>query len=150
AAYTYQMAGESRQQPEYFSAAIMGGKNGTKSIWGWNQIGQKTSRDERFRDAFNEARYNIALCRLEFAATRTDKEEKRKLLEIAKGTIRDTQNFESGLGGATWKPQFEKALKQIQKELGQSEEGLLEFERERNAEAAAGAAKDDKNKDEKK
>ncbi|HTQ40074.1 MAG TPA: hypothetical protein VMJ32_13700 [Pirellulales bacterium] len=126
AAYTYQWGGKSN--PDFYVAAILGGRGPSESVWGWNKISQKTARDERFRDAFDEARYNMALCRVEFAATRTSPDEKRKLLELAKGTIRETQRYESTLGGLKWKPQYEKLLREIQKNLDEPVVGLLEFE----------------------
>jgi hypothetical protein len=137
AAYTYQMRGEN-DNPDYFVGAMLGGRGPAESIWGWNQISQKTARDERFRDVFHEARYNMALCRVEFSASRTTPDEKRKLLELAKGTIRETKRYESTMGGAKWKPQYEKLLREIQKNLGEPVVGLLAFDQE---EAERGAAK---------
>ncbi|HZZ29570.1 MAG TPA: hypothetical protein VFE46_16355 [Pirellulales bacterium] len=140
AAYTYQMGGKNNL-PDDYVAAILGGRGPTESIWGWNKIAQKTARDERFRDNFHEARYNMALCRVEFSATRKNDDEKRKLLELAKDTIRETKRFESTLGGSKWQPQYEKLLREIQKDLGEPVVGLLEFE-PKNADTGA---KDTKN-----
>ena len=127
AAYTYQWGGKNGN-PDFYVAAIVGGRGPSASIWGWNKIGQNTSRNEHFRDSFHEARYNMALCRVEFSAMRTKDDEKRKLLELAKDTIRDTKRFEATMGGTKWKPLYEKLLREIQKDLDEPVIGLQEFE----------------------
>jgi cellulose synthase operon protein C len=142
AAYTYQLHGQS--DPDYYVGAILGGRGPAQIIWGWNQIAQKTARNEHFRDVFHEARYNMALCRVEFSATRTNPEEKRKLLELAKGTIRETERYESTLGGEKWKPQYEKLLREIQTDLNQPVVGLMEFQQKEAEQAASESAKDQK------
>jgi cellulose synthase operon protein C len=143
AAYAYQMRGEN-ENPDYFVGAMLGGRGPAESIWGWNQISQKTARDERFRDVFHEARYNMALCRVEFAASRTNADEKQKLLELANGTIRETKRYEGTMGGAKWKPQYEKLLREIQKDLGEPVVGLLEFDQQEAERGAAQSASDKK------
>jgi len=144
AAYTYQMRGEN-ENPDYFVGAMLGGRGPAEIIWGWNQIAQKTARDERFRDRFHESRYNMALCRVEFAGTRNTPEEKRKLLELAKGTIRETNRYEGTMGGAKWKPQYEKLLREIQKDLGEPVVGLLVFEQQEAEQGAASQGGEKKN-----
>jgi hypothetical protein len=141
AAYTYQMRGEN-DNPDYFVGAMLGGRGPAQSIWGWSQIAQRAARDKKFVDVFHEARYNMALCRVEFSATRKDPEEKKKLLELAKKTIRETKQFEGTMGGAKWKPQYDKLLREIQKGLGDSVSGLTAFDQE-EAEKNAAKAKDD-------
>jgi hypothetical protein len=144
AAYTYQLRGEN-ENPDYFVGAMLGGRGPAEVIWGWNQIAQKTARDEKFRDKFHEARYNMALCRVEFAATRNTPEEKKKLLELAKGTIRETNRYEATMGGAKWKPQYEKLLREIQKDLGEPVVGLLVFEQQEAEKGAASQGGEKKN-----
>lgn len=144
AAYTYQMRGEN-ESPDYFVGAMLGGRGPAESIWGWSQIAQRAARDKRFLDVFHEARYNMALCRVEFSATRKDPEEKKKLLELAKGTIRETKRFEGTMGGEKWKPQYEKLLREIQKGLGEPVVGLLAFDQQEAEKNAAKAASDQKN-----
>ncbi len=112
---------------DYFVGAMFGGKGPAESIWGWNQIAQKTARDERFRDVFHEARYNMAVCRVEFGATQKNAADKQKLLNLAKETIRKTKEYEATMGGAKWKPMYEKELRDIQKQLGEPVVGLIEF-----------------------
>ncbi len=143
AAYTYQMRGEN-ESPDYFVGAMFGGKGPAESIWGWNQIAQKTARDEHFRDVFHEARYNMTLCRVEFAATQKNAADKQKLLKLAKDTIRKTKEYEGTMGGAKWKPQYEKELRDIQKQLGEPVVGLIEFDQEKAERSATQAVSDKK------
>ena len=70
AAYTYQAWGQ--RDPDYFLLAIRGGHEverkprGTVNlIWGWAGIARKVQFVDAYQDLFDEARYNLALCRLE-------------------------------------------------------------------------------------
>jgi cellulose synthase operon protein C len=128
AARTYQMRG-AVDQAEYYIAAIQGGKGDTAPIWGWGKLANQTSKDAKFRDTFHEARYNIALCRQLHALSRPDSDsKKKKLLELAKDSIRETQQFESTMGGEKWKPKYDALLRELQKALDQPAVGLYEFE----------------------
>jgi cellulose synthase operon protein C len=128
AARTYQMRG-AVNQAEYYIAAIQGGKGDTAPIWGWGKLANQTSKDPKFRDTFHEARYNIALCRQLHALSRPDSDsKKKKLLELAKDSIRETQQFESTMGGEKWKPKYDALLRELQKSLDQPAVGLYEFE----------------------
>jgi hypothetical protein len=143
AAYTYQMRGEN-DNPDYFVGAMFGGKGPAESIWGWNQIAQKTARDKRFSDVFHEARYNMAVCRVEFADRQKNAADKQKLLELAKETIRKTKEYEATMGGSKWKPQYEKILRDIQKQLGEPVVGLIEFDQQKAEQSATQAVSDKK------
>ena len=137
AARTYQMRG-AVDQPEYYIAAIQGGKGDTAAIWGWGKLANRTSQDAKFRETFHEARYNIALCRKLYAELRPENDARKKtLLELAKDSIHDTQQFESTMGGEKWKPKYDALLRDLQKQLDQPPVGLYEFE---NKPAAAPAA----------
>jgi tetratricopeptide (TPR) repeat protein len=128
AARSYQMRGAA-DRPEYYIAAIQGGKGDTAPIWGWGKLANKTSTDAKFRDTFHEARYNIALCRKLFAESLPDTDSKKKsLLELAKDSVRDTQQFESTMGGEKWKPKYDALLRELQKALALPVVGLYEFE----------------------
>ncbi len=141
AARTYQMRG-AVEQPEYYIAAIQGGKGDTASIWGWGKLANRTAQDAKFRETFHDARYNIALCRKLHAESRPESDPKRKqLLELAKDSIRDTQQFESTMGGEKWKPKYDALLRELQKQLGQPPVGLYELE---NKSAEASSAGDKK------
>jgi hypothetical protein len=127
AARTYQMRGAS-EKPDWYGSAIKGGSDFADSIWGWGQLARKAGNNPKFRDVFHEARYNVAVCRKEWAETYKDADKKRQELELAKGDIRNTRDYESTMGGDKWKPQYDKLLRSIQKELGQPVIGLVEFE----------------------
>jgi hypothetical protein len=127
AARTYQMRG-ANEKPDWYGSAIKGGSGPADSVWGWGKLSQMTRSSEKFRDTFHQARYNIALCRKEWAETYKDADKRRQELELAKDDIRNTRDFESTMGGDKWKPQYDKLLRSIQKELGQPVIGLMEFE----------------------
>jgi cellulose synthase operon protein C len=128
AARTYQLRG-AVDQAEYYIAAIQGGKGDTAPIWGWGKLANQTSKDAKFRDTFHEARYNIALCRQLYALSRPDTDsKKKKLLALAKDSIRETQQFESTMGGEKWKPKYDALLRELQTALDQPAVGLYEFE----------------------
>jgi cellulose synthase operon protein C len=127
AARTYQMRG-ANEKPDWYGSAIKGGSGPADSVWGWGKISQMTRSSEKFRDTFHQARYNIAVCRKEWAETYKDADKRREELELAKDAIRSTRDFESTMGGDRWKPQYDKLLRSIQKELGQPVIGLIEFE----------------------
>jgi len=95
-------------------------------IWGWQGISTRTASVPQFRGVFHEARYNLALSlySLGMAKSGTDKQ---KYLEMASRAIKQTkQLFGSGEEWETWKPQYEKLMKNIQKALGQKQLGLEE------------------------
>jgi hypothetical protein len=127
AARTYQMRG-ANEKPEWYGSAIKGGSGPAESIWGWAKIARMAGNNPKFRDVFHQARYNIAVCRREWAETYKDEDKKRQELELAKADIRSTRDYESTMGGDKWKPQYDKLLKSIQRELGQPVIGLVEFE----------------------
>jgi hypothetical protein len=127
AARTYQMRGAS-QKPDWYGSAIKGGTGPADSIWGWAKISQMTRNIAKFRDVFQEARLNIAVCRKEWAGTYQDADKKRQELELAKDAIRSTRDFDPTMGGDKWKSQYDKLLRSIQKELSQPVIGLVEFE----------------------
>ena len=85
AAYTYQAWGE--EKPGYFMLAIRGGhkverKDGSVSLSGLG-LGrnrpQGPIRRKLINDIFNEARYNLALCRLKYAQSKTGQEQHRSV-----------------------------------------------------------------------
>ncbi|HEY2882443.1 MAG TPA: hypothetical protein VGJ15_08420, partial [Pirellulales bacterium] len=49
AARTYQLRGAA-EKPDYYVAAIKGGRGPDESIWGWGQIAIKTMRNPKYRD----------------------------------------------------------------------------------------------------
>ena len=79
AAYTYQAWGD--DEPGYYILAIRGGhkverNDGSVSnlVWGWGAIARKVQYIKKFNDAFHEARYNLALCQLNYAESKSGKQ----------------------------------------------------------------------------
>jgi tetratricopeptide (TPR) repeat protein len=122
AALTYQERGQ-KEDASYFENAIRGGiklkSTGQNRIWGWIKISNVAHRasktNESFKDAFFEARYNIGLCRY-LAAMKKTGEARQKDLTTASQGLQSMLQLYPGLGGERWKPQFEKLMKDIERE----------------------------------
>jgi hypothetical protein len=71
--------------------------------------------DKTFRDAFFEARLNIARCRYE-AAMKKEGNARRDDLSNAKLGIQSLARIYPDYGGERWKPHFEGLVKDIQHE----------------------------------
>jgi tetratricopeptide (TPR) repeat protein len=138
AAFTYQAWGE--EKPGYFILAVNGGHNVKKPdgsvshlVWGWGAIArrvqQNTKQDEKLSDVFHEARYNLALCQLGYAESKSG-QEKTDQLRKAEGYILAVQIIRPQMGGEKWYGQYDALLKRIQGLLGkkESERGLKAIE----------------------
>jgi hypothetical protein len=101
---------------------------GTKKpiIWGWQGISTRTASVPQFRNLFHEARYNLALSLYSLAMSKSGS-EREKYLEMANRSIKQTQQlFGSGPEWETWKPQYDKLIRNIQRGLNQKPVGLDE------------------------
>jgi tetratricopeptide (TPR) repeat protein len=124
AALTYQERGQ-HEDPQWFDFAIHGGyklkSTGQNRIWGWLRISQVAGRaarqDQKFRDAFYEARLNISRCRY-LAAMKQSGDARREDLAKAKQSIQSLAQVYPDLGGERWKPEFDQLLQDIQREEG--------------------------------
>jgi tetratricopeptide (TPR) repeat protein len=133
AAYTYQERGQN-EDPQWLERAIHGGyqvrATGQNRIWGWLKISQVAARvaksDQKYHDAFYEARVNVARCRY-LAAMKTSGDERRQDLAKAKQSIQSLAQLYPELGGDQWRAQFDDLLKQIQSAAGEEANGLREF-----------------------
>ena len=122
AALAYQDRGQ-HDDAKYFENAIHGGyvvkSNGQNRIWGWLKIsqvaGQASKQDDKFKDAFYEARLNISRCRYLAAMKQTGNGRQQDLTK-AKQTIQSVAQLYPDLGGDKWKPQFDQLLKDIEHE----------------------------------
>ena len=152
AAELLQAAGEKAvdkgKAEQYFKEAIVGRKAGGSVIWGWGGISNKLARqafagsDEKSLDArskFFAARYNVAKCRLQRAEASV--EDRDKLLQMAANDVAITYKLYPELGGQSMYKQFDKLLKEIEKERGNTaSKGLDDLKAaQQAAEAAAGA-----------
>lgn len=134
-AYTYQAWGE--QEPSQWIVAIRGGKAGHDNaavVWGWGGIAARTQSSESHQDIFNEARYNLALCRLQYAMSRSG-EEQTDLLRQAEHDILVLQRLRPEMGGKDWYNQYDALLRKIQQHLGmrESQQGLKAAEQQASA-----------------
>src|SRR6185312_13789066 len=122
AALTYQERGQ-REDPKFLENAILGGYKSKPTdrnrIWGWvriSTVAKNAARtNEKFRDSFFEARYNIARCRYLAALKQTGDARRQDLVKSKQGVLTLRQLYPD-LGGDRWKPQFDKLLKDIQRE----------------------------------
>jgi hypothetical protein len=105
------------------NAATDPAKKGKNVIWGWGEIAKMTASSKQFRDQFFEARYNLALCRFNYALSQADAAKKKETLAMSRRDIAVTVGFYPDLGDK-WKPQFDSLLKTVQKALGEQPVGL--------------------------
>jgi hypothetical protein len=110
-------------------------KTGENTIWGWGKIanvlhGQVRRADlspeqqADYRNWFHEARYQMCVCRFRHALAEKEQTERKKQFELTKTDIALTYQLYPDLGGNDWKPQYVALLKNVQKELGESQAGL--------------------------
>lgn len=129
AAHTLQDWGA--QKPDFYNLAILGAKKYKKPdgqeeklIWGWGTMAVKVQSDRKLADAFHEARYNLAKCRMEQARTKTEASEKSALLAKAEQDILFTSRVRPDLGGEDWRKKYDSLLKAIQQLQGKKPTGL--------------------------
>jgi hypothetical protein len=151
AAELLQAAGEKSadksKAEQYLKEAIVGRKSGGGIVWGWGGIANKLARqafagsDEKSIDIqkkFFNARYNVARCRLERAQAST--QDREKLLEMAFNDISITYKLYPELGGPATYKQFDKLLKEIEKQRGApAPKGLAGLKETLQAAGAAGS-----------
>jgi len=122
AAQTLQDWGLSAKDPDVFAKSMMGTgkfvdpktKKTENAIWGWGKISQTVVRYDQYRDRFPEARYNLALCRFEYAKLKKD----AKQMASAENDILATYRNDPELGGEVWAAKFTQLLKTIQTAQG--------------------------------
>ena len=151
AARTYQDWGGFKGLEENYMRAIMGGrpdkdnlnpaKTGRNIIWGWGEIAAKTAGNATFKDQFHEARYNLALCRYNYALAQKDATKKQSTLNMAKRDIAIIAGFYPDLGGDKWRAQYDSLLKTVQRALGERPLGLQGLKNTAPASTAGGGAK---------
>ena len=135
AAYTYQERGQAGDA-RWLEHAIHGGhrlrSTGQNRIWGWLKVSQVAARaarsNEKYRDTFFEARWNMTRCRYLAAMKASGADRERDLAKAAQSiqSLAQHPNY-SELGGEKWRRQFDNLLKQIQTAAGQNATGLGEY-----------------------
>jgi len=144
AARLYQdWGGTGKGQEQNYQKAMFGDRpdaKGKNVIWGWGAIAGMTANKAEFRDQFFESRYNLALCRYNYAVSQADPTKKKENLTMARRDITNTVAFYPNLGDK-WQPNFDNLLKSIQKALGERPSGLQALQPAPTATATAPAAK---------
>jgi tetratricopeptide (TPR) repeat protein len=120
AALAYQERGQA-EDAKWLERAIHGGyrlrSTGQNRIWGWLKISQVAARaaraDQKFRDAFYEARLNVARCRY-LAAMKQRGPARQQDLGKAKQSIQSFAQLYPDMGGDRWRGEFQALLKQIE------------------------------------
>jgi tetratricopeptide (TPR) repeat protein len=125
-------------KPDLYPSAMFGArpdktnpdksKQGRNVIWGWGEIGNKTAGDARFKDQFNEARFNLALCRYNYALSQKDAAKKTEILKRASQDISVTIGLYGSSTDDKWRAQYDTLLRNVQKALGERPVGLQTLE----------------------
>jgi tetratricopeptide (TPR) repeat protein len=106
-----------------YESALGGGRpNAEKKnvIWGWGKISQLTSRNPQFRGKFFESRYHVALSRFLWGKAVKNKD----LIKKSVTDITKVNALFPNMGGPQQRGEFDRLLKLVQKELGQTADGL--------------------------
>jgi cellulose synthase operon protein C len=118
------------EKPSYYVDAIRGGYEVEQGrgpaahlAWGWAGL---ASRVQSYPDLFHEARYNLALCRFQYAMTKSGRERKEQM-ELARRDIVVVAKLYPAMGGKQWYEQYDTLLQKIQRQLGVNEEGLKAY-----------------------
>ncbi len=131
ACQVFERWGDANHQGSYFDLAINGYLDATtkrRLVWGWGTLAAKVQRSDAYREKYHLARLNLADCRFKKAMTQTG-EARNKTLKQAKGDIAMTLRVgDATLGGDEWRPQYDRLLKSIQRELQEPQIGLKEFD----------------------
>jgi hypothetical protein len=130
AARLYQdWGGTGKGQERHYIDAIVGArpddkKNGRMTFWGWGEIARMTANNPQFKDQFYDARYNLAVCRYQYALMQTDEAKRKQLMQAAQNDVSLTAKLFPELGGDEKRKQYDTLLKNIQKALGERPDGL--------------------------
>jgi hypothetical protein len=126
AARIYELWGA--EDPKYYKHAIGGGawnkETGRFTIWGWNGIVQRVSRNPKLREVYYEAVLQAANCQYRLSQSSQAEAEKKKYAEMSKRTILRLAQGHPELGGPKMKTRFDGLLRQVQKQLNESPVGL--------------------------
>ncbi|HUT93568.1 MAG TPA: hypothetical protein VMY37_29155 [Thermoguttaceae bacterium] len=92
-------------------------------VWGWGGIAKRVAPFDKYQDTFHEARYNLALCRMELAQLQHGT-EREKTLKMAELDITRVHQLYPKMGGEGWYQKYDALLKAIQRLLGKPAQGL--------------------------
>lgn len=129
-------------EQNYVRAMAGGRPDGNRNVvWGWIEIVKQTTQDVKFRDVLHEARFNLALCRYQYAITLKEPERKTDMLRRAVQDVNVTMSLYSKSVGPTWRSQYDTLLKNVQKALGEEPRGLAALEEHRSPAASPAKSK---------
>jgi cellulose synthase operon protein C len=120
---------------------------GGGAVWGWAEIAGRLERklaggkaDNELREKFFEARYNIPVCRRQFAQLEKDKATRTKALEVALGEINAFALVSADVSEDSWR-RLDTLYQEIETDLGRQATPLAKPDlRAANAVAIAGSA----------
>jgi tetratricopeptide (TPR) repeat protein len=122
AARTYQMWGG--QDPQYYQQAINGAElPGGARLWGWNGLRQRLQRAEKYRQQYEEARYNVADCSFRLALSKQETQRQDGLNSVQR-LIVSFARLDPTLGGPHWRAKYDALLRDVQRAAGRQPEGL--------------------------
>lgn len=130
AAMAYQEMG--RTDSKYYKYALGGGRPGAKvgekaKIWGWTQISKIALKNPKFNDVFHESRYQMCVCYYELGkATEAERSKNIYFNNAKKATMAIYKQFPT-MGGPELMAKYDRLMKLVQKELGETQAGLAEF-----------------------
>ncbi len=127
AAHTYQAWAATPGNSNKYASAVRGGyrskKTGENVVWGWLTISKMAAASDKHADIFHEARYNLALCQTELAATLSG-QKKKDALRIAENSISRLEMLYPKMGGPQWRAKYDALLKRIETLQGKRAVGL--------------------------
>ena len=112
-------------EPKRYDEAINGIKSdGPKPlVWGWAKTALVASQNQQFRQAFFQARYELAYCQFQMAQTQSGA-AKDKLIAATLKSITKTAGLYPTLGGPQQLQKYDALLKQVQQAAGKPATGL--------------------------
>jgi tetratricopeptide (TPR) repeat protein len=134
AARLYQdWGGAAKGQEDNYLRAIVGARpdpnqQNRNTIWGWGVIAKLTAGNAQFREQFHDARYNLALCRYNYAIAQQDAKKKKEYLDMARRDIGFMVGLYPDMGGEVMRAKYDNLAKGVQKALGEKPVGLAPFQ----------------------
>jgi hypothetical protein len=122
AARTYQLWG--RQVPQRYQQAIHGTDAASGvPIWGWNGLRRRLEQVAKYKDRYEEARFNVADCSFRLALSKEGAARQEALSSVER-LVGSFARLDPQLGGPEWRARYDILLKDIQRASGRQPEGL--------------------------